>query len=395
MNHIRDNCRLCSSKKLINILNLNPSALANDFNNNKDKQELYPLDLYKCEECDHIQLLYIVDPKVLFSNYLYVSGTSNLMKQHFKDYAYDIISKFNLNNQDLVIEFGSNDSILLKEIKVLGPKVLGIEPATNLAKISNEEGITTVNEFLTIDIAKDIVKKYGKAKIVIANNVFAHIDQLNKIVEAVKILLEPKGTFIFENAYLFDMLDTNDFSQIYHEHLSYHSVTPLYKFFEHHNMNLYDVEHKNIHGGSIRCFVGTKAISQNVFNFINYENINFKYLLSNFINKTNDFKVSIYNNIQQLKDNGSSIGGVLASAKSTTLLHQAGIGVLLDFIADEAELKQGLYSPGYKIPIVNFDNINDVDYLVILSLNFANSIMERYKDYKGKWIVLFPEFDII
>lgn len=409
----RSDCRLCHSTNLKLVLQLEPSALANAFVSDLTiEQDKFPLDLFNCLDCGHYQLLDVVDPSILFKHYLYVSGTSKLMRRHFRNYACSVVSEFDLDDDDLLVEIGSNDGTSLKWFKTLGIKVLGIDPAENLAVKATQEGITTIPSFFNRKVANQIINEYGKASVVVANNVFAHADDLDEIVLGVKELLKENGVFIFEVSYFKDVILSGDFSQIYHEHTSYHTVLPLYSFFKKHDMQLYKIERVDSHGGSIRCFVSNK-FDNNVLSsshndasfFIEQESKFGLYSINEPWSGVNKFIENIEKNKEdlnklliELKQSGKKISGVAASAKSTTFLHHYNIGTeLLDYICDDAPEKIGLFSPGKHIPIVPFSKIyeDNPDYLLILSFNFVDSIITRHPNFKGKWIVPLPELKII
>ena len=400
MKHVteRASCRLCSNKSFNSILNLGYSALANDFICDKNtKQETYPLHLHQCQDCGLFQLLDIVNPELMFSEYIYKSGTSQVMRDHFNKYANDVVDFLNLQPDDLVVDLGSNDGTLLKAFKQRGMCVVGVEPASNLADAANGEEIETINSFFNIEVATNIVNEFGKAKLVTMNNCLAHLDNIDEIIAGVKELLDDDGVFIFENAYFMDSLKTNDFSQVYHEHLSYFTVKPLYEYFIKQGMTLYRVEKQNIHGGSIKCFVrqiGIEETSENVQKILNEE----ENIKTSFQENVKSLSTKLKLKLKVLKGKGKSIAGVCAAAKSTTLLHYCDIGTeILDCIFDDASDKQGKFSPGKNIPILPFSDLKEKnpDYLLILSYNFTELMINKYPEYKGKWITCFPEVKII
>jgi hypothetical protein len=414
----RDNCRLCGNKDFALVVSLSPTALANEFLKIPEKQETFPLDLYKCKTCNHFQILDIVNPDRLFKKYLYKSSTSQLMRNYFKFYACDVVSKYSLDESSFVVEFGSNDACLLKWFPKLGIKALGVDPAKNIAeKTLSEHGVETIPDFFNIPVAQKIKKDHGLADIIIGNNVFAHADDLNEIVFAVKELLKPGGSFIFDVSYALDMMVCRDFSQMYHEHTSYHTIAPLRLFFEKHNMVLQNVERKNIHGGSIRCHVVNSenaavydSVEQNIDHEDDCINLDFTKLTKNgkpyyeysqiceFIRNTNELKTSLKSFLLDLKSKGKSISALAASAKSTTFLHQCDIGTdIIDYICDDAEDKQNKYTPGKHIPVVPFSKIYETkpDYLLILSFNFTDSLIKKYKSCGSKFIIPVPEIKVI
>lgn len=407
MKYVRkDYCRLCKNKNLKSILDLGQSVLANEFVDDPDiVQETYPLELFQCKDCFLFQLLDVVDPELMFKNYLYVSGTSELIRQHFEKYAEDVCYEYWLQNEPLPIpwrglfvDIGSNDSTLLKQVK--GYNVIGVEPAKNLADKSNEEGIVSINDFFNVKTAKEIVANHGKADIITCNNCLAHLDNVDEVVEGVKELIAENGIFVFENAYFGSTFSNNDFSQIYHEHVSYFTKLPLIKYFTSKGMTVYKIEDNYNHGGSIRVFVKNKIennkdlLDKTIYEeqFINENNINL------LIDNIKFIKEDINKQLTKLRLEGKSIVGITASAKSTTFLHYCDIGnLLLDYICDDAKEKQNKLAPGKHIPIKPFSEIFKTrpDYLLILSFNFINAVMKKFEYIPLNWIIPFPEPEII
>lgn len=414
MIHRRSDCRLCHSSNLELVLQLKPSALANEFVKQPVEQAKFPLDLFQCLDCEHYQLLDIVNPEILFKNYLYVSGTSQLMRDHFNDYAKEMVQRYLLTENDLVIDIGSNDSTLLKSFKNLGIKVVGVEPATNLASKSNQDGIKTYNNFFNQKTAEEIIINEGKASLITCNNCFAHTDDLDEIILGAKKLLKYGGRFVFEVSYFADVIKNYTFDQLYHEHLDFHHVAPLHKFLTKHNLALEKVKYLNIHGGSIRCYVkniekyierkGQPKIPKDVSSIIQSEidlGLHDRKVawsqVPTFLQKIEENKNILKEKLLELKSQGARIGAVAASAKSTTFLHHYELNKnIIEFICDDAPEKVGLLSSGLHIPIVPFsrENINKVDYLLILSFNFTESIIKNHPEFLGKWICPLPEFKI-
>ncbi len=407
----RNSCRLCNNKSLDIAFSLKPTPPANAFRNQKDikdKQRKFPLNLMLCPHCGHAQLREILDPKLLFENYVYVSGTSASFVKHFEKYANRIISKYKLKENSLIVEIGSNDGTLLKFFKDKKYRVIGIDPAKKIAKQASQEGIQTIPSFFNDKISDKIIKKEGCANVIIANNVYAHVDNLRSLTLAIRKLLHDNGIFVFEVSYLLDVYKKTLFDTIYHEHLSYHAAKPLVQFFESLNMNLFDIERVNTHGGSIRCFVqkhtGKKKTKMSVKNIVRNENRNKIFTLSTF----HDFSVSIdglKNDlnilIKEIRRKGMKLAGFGAPAKATTLMHHFNISRQdIEYIVDDSPLKQNLFTPGYNIPVVSSKYLekNPVDYLLILAWNFYDSIIEKQIDFSrngGKFIVPLPKLKVI
>lgn len=411
LHHKRADCRLCGSHKLKSVLRLEPTPPANAFvaRDALDiAQPVFPLDLYFCESCGHVQLLDVVAPETLFENYVYVSGTSPVFVRHFQDYANAVISNYPPPEDGLVIDIGSNDGTLLGFFQNAGLKVLGIDPAKDIAAQATKAGIETIPKFFDKAVATDILKDHGRASVITANNVFAHADDLGGIVDDVVRLLTDDGVFIFEVSYLADVFEDVLFDTIYHEHLSYHSVEPLTKFFTAHGMTLNRVDRIDTHGGSIRCYVQKSgqdhAIDESVARCIEHEHrlgVHKAGELKEFARKIETMRTQLTKQLKEIKAAGKSIAGYGAPAKATTLMYHFGLDQsVIDFIADDSPLKQGLFSPGLHIPVLPSQAIYDQhpDYLLVLAWNFAESIIGNHQAFGqagGKFIVPLPEVRII
>lgn len=390
------------------MLSLAPTPPANAFVSEPEaQQERFPLDLYFCDNCTHVQLLDVVDASQLFSDYVYVSGTSPVFVRHFAEYAQSMIATFGLGKDNLAVDIGSNDGTYLKFYRDAGLRVLGIDPARDIARRATEDGIETVNAFFTPALADDIRHKHGAAALVTANNVFAHIDDLSAVVEGVRRLLTPGGIFAFEVSYFADVYVNTLFDTIYHEHLDYHTVKPLTGFFARHGMELIAAHRVPTHGGSLRGIVqiaggphtrdgtvGTRIAEEERLGLDRAET------LIRFAEKIDLIKANLARRLSEIKDRGETIAGFGAPAKATTLMHHFGIGPdVVDFIVDDSPLKQGLFSPGLHIPVVGADAIEErkPDYLLILAWNFAEPIMEKHAPFAragGHFIIPLPEVTV-
>jgi len=400
-------CRVCRESDLEKVLTLGSTPLANAFLTKLQLDEpeyFYPLDVYFCNNCGFIQLGHIVSPEILFRNYVYVSSTSKVFMDHFREMADNVFPRFLAEKKSLVIDIGSNDGILLKPFKNLGAKVLGIEPAVHVVKIAQKEGIETISEFFSVELAKRIVKRKGQADIVTATNVFAHIDNLDEVIEGLKILLNKDGIFIMEVPHLIDFIKKRYFDLIYHEHLSYWSVNSLIILFKRFNMIVFDVQKVPVHGGTIRVYIkkaeGKHKVEKSVQEFLHQENVmklKKKKTYLDYANLVLNNKVNLLTLLAGLKTKGKTIAAYGAPAKGNTLLNYFSIGQdFLDFVVDDSPFKQGLYTPGKHIPVVSSKVLYEKkpDYLLILAWNFAESIMkmhERFKTEGGKFIIPVPK----
>ena len=402
-------CRLCSSHDLKDVLHLSSTPLANDFVDSarlNEKQPIFPLKLSFCNNCYHTQLKDVVDPTLLYENYIYVSGTSNTFVRHFEEYANYAIQEFDLDNEAFVVDIGSNDGTLLKSFKERGLKVLGVDPAKNISDNANQNGIPTLNRFFDNDVSNQIQYQYGKADLVVANNVFAHIDDLDEATIAIEDLLMEEGVFIFEVSYLKDVVLNNLFDTIYHEHLSYHSLTPLISFFRKFGMEVIDAIKVPTHGGSIRISVkkknATHEIRQSVNTMIlNEQSSGMKHyrFVESLGSKISDIKSNLSSILNKANKAGLTISGYGAPAKATTLLYELDLHHHISYIVDDSPLKQGTYTPGAHIPVVDSNTMraNPTDYMVILAWNFAEPIMANNKMYRengGNFIVPLPDLSV-
>ena len=406
-----ESCRGCKSPALTRILSLGVQPPANAFLRSEDlgaPEMAFPLDVYFCRSCSLVQMRDIVSPELLFRNYLYVSSTSPTFVAHFKSFAETVAARFTLGSQSLAVDIGSNDGILLKPFRDLGVRVLGIDPAEKIAEIATSEGIETLPHFFTPDIARDIVAERGRASVITATNVFAHVNDLDELVGGVKILLAPEGAFIVEAPYLVDFLDNNLFDTVYHEHLSYFSVSSLKTLFERLGMKIFDVEKTDSHGGSLRVFAThSNALhpeSDVVGRFIAEENARGLATLAvyqEFTKRVEQNKTELTALLKEIKTQGKKIAGYGAPAKGNTLLNYFAIGSdTLDYIVDDSEWKQGLFTPGMHIPVVASARLatDRPDYILILAWNFAGPIMKKLESFSqsgGKFIIPVPQAQVV
>ena len=408
--HRRKTCRLCGGTRLTLVLELAPTPPANAFVPREElnkPQQRFPLDVFFCEDCTHAQLLDIVDPSVLFENYVYVSGTSPAFVAHFESYARGILEQFKPAPGSLVVDIGSNDGTLLRFFQKAGMKVLGIDPARNIAEEATRNGIPTMATFFSPKVAAEIRAKHGPASVITANNVFAHIDNLEAVVEGIRTLLAPDGVFVFEVSYLVDVFEKTLFDTIYHEHLDYHSVKPLVPFFKRLGMELIEAQRVGSHGGSLHAVVqmkgGPHPVGKSVAQAIAAEEklgLHRAETFRQFGNNINALKRDLGKLLRELKSSGKKIAGFGAPAKATTLMYHFEIGPeLIDFIADDSPLKQNLFSPGYHIPVLPRTAVFEQkpDYVLLLAWNFAEPVMKSLKAYKdtgGHFIVPIPKLEI-
>lgn len=377
------------------VISLGLSPLANNLLDSQDEvAETFPLEMMYCPESHNCQLSYVVPAEKMFDHYLYVSSTAKSFRDHFIQAAEKYINDFNLNEKSLVVDIGSNDGIALLPLKEKGIQVLGIEPAKNVAEIAWEKGIDTLCTYFNTGTAIDILKDYGQVDVVTASNVFAHADNLEEIANAVFKMLKEDGTFIIEVQYLLNTIQDLTFDNIYHEHVNYWSVTSLWNFFTRLGMIVFDVEHINTHGGSIRVYVkkGWGQVKPSVFEFLNNEKefgLTEYQTYLNFAKRIEEAKANVVKNIKALKDQGLSLVGYGAPAKATTSLNYFGItNQEIDYIIEDNSLKHNKFVPSVNIPIYSREKLNEKlpDVMIVMAWNFFEDIKRNNQDLIDKGV---------
>tara|TARA_B100002051_G_scaffold274401_1_gene315445 strand:- start:3312 stop:5861 length:2550 start_codon:yes stop_codon:yes gene_type:complete len=377
-------CRSCGNNNLKRVVSLGYQPLANNLLQKKnEKADLYPLELNYCSLCHNCQLSVAINPKKMFSNYLYTSSTSRTFREHFIKASEKYIKEFKLKpKKSYILDVGSNDGVALKPFKDRNFKnLLGIEPAKNLAKISNKNKIKTFNGFLNKKNLKNIKKN---ADLILASNVFAHADNLKEMTECMLSILKPKGTIIIEVQYLLNTIKDLTFDNIYHEHYNYWSLTSLINFFKNFNATIYKAEKINTHGGSIRIYIKKGhniKVEQSIKNLINEENefgINEYETYKKFGEKVYKIKENVIKNLKNLKKKNKKIIGYGSPAKATTALNFFGISNEIDFIIEDNKLKHNKFVPGVKIPIKSKKQISGRDNIIlVIAWNFFEEIKKN------------------
>ena len=398
----RERCRLCNSYNLHTFYKLNPTPPANSFVLTPIKQHLISLDVATCLDCNHIQLLQIIDPSILYSNYLYVSSTSSTMVNHLKSNVSQFINELNINVNDYILEIGANDGVCIQHLLDCGYlNVIGVDPAQNIKKRNN---LPIICDFFGSSMISLLQK--NPFKLIYAFHCCAHIENIQDVFNSVFTLLNDDGVFIMEVGYFYEVFKNYYFDTIYHEHIDYHTVTAMTTFALRCNLSLYKIKTNSIQGGSIQFFFSKnkRPIEQSVFDALDKE----KLLQLQSLNMLDNWKINIIrcsNDINYLlnglKTYGKRIIGYGASAKSTTFMYQFKLNHdIIDFIIDDNIYKQNYYSPGLNIPIksVSILKTERVDYVIILSLNFINEILNNLSEYRAnglRIIIPFPEIKII
>ena len=386
-------CRSCENINLKRVVSLGYQPLANNLLNKKDeKHDLYPLEMNYCPKCHNCQLSVAVDAKKMFSNYLYTSSTSLSFRNHFVEAAKNYTKQLKLKpNKSYIIDIGSNDGVALKPFKDMGfKKLLGIEPAKNLAKLANKNKIKTFNGFLE---KKSLKKIKGNADLILASNVFAHSDKLKEMAESMIILLSKNGTIIIEVQYLLNTLQDLTFDNIYHAHYNYWSLTSLVNFFNQFNSTIFKVEKINTHGGSIRIYIkkGKKIkVEKNVRKLLNEEEkfgIKEYKTYQNFGEKINKLKENVLKNINKLKTSNKNIIGFGAPAKATTALNFFGISHQIDYVVEDNKLKHNKFIPGVLIPIKDKKVLKEKNAIIlVLAWNFYNEIKKNNSNLSNNFV---------
>ena len=402
----RKSCRLCHSVDLELVVPLVPTPVAEKYLDQPDTTNpisVYPLDLFMCRQCGHVQLLHIIDPEFLYRDFNYRSAGTPALVQHFDETAEAVALSYSFSASPLVVDIGSNDGSLLQCFKNRGFRVLGVDPAAEIAAEASAAGIPTLPEFFTLESVDQILVNHGPASVVCAFNVFAHTDDLEGMTASIRQLLSHDGIFVFECSYLGDIIEKVLLGTIFHEHLSHHSVTPLASFLSRLGLELIDIQHNSIQGGSIVGIAqkkgGPHPIRPSVYQaMVQEENLRltdpetikgFRASLANAGSKLTAF-------IKQQKLSGKRFWGFGAARSGTTLITQLDLGSVIECIVDDNPAKQGKFTPLYGIPITATNRLYQEipEFTVILAWIHTRSILaahRRYLEVGGKFIVCFPE----
>lgn len=398
---IRKKCRICEYPKLIPILNLGKTGLADSFVKQKKKEKQYPLNLSVCMKCGLVQLINIVPKKELFNDtYAFYTGASPSSIQYFKDYADDVKQRYPNQSKGIVYEIASNDGTLLKNFIKHSEYVLGIEPTANTAEIATSAGVQTIVKFFNYETASDMCNDYPSADIIMANNVVAHVDDLHDFMEGIKVTLSDDGIFIFEVQYFPYLLFRNQFDHVYHEHHSFFSFRPLNILLQSHDLKVIDVTDRDVQGGSLRVYAthstSRMKVNSRVLELLKMEEkIGMKDISTyqSFQYRAEYTKIRLMQLITELKAKGKKIVGYGASAKGNTLLTFCGINSkIIPYIEDLTEFKIGKYTPVTHILVKKPSN-DKPDYYLLLVWNYLPGILKRESEYikgGGKFIIPIP-----
>ncbi|HEV2032721.1 MAG TPA: class I SAM-dependent methyltransferase [Candidatus Dormibacteraeota bacterium] len=397
-------CRSCGAYQLDPVLSLGRTPLANALLKEDEllkPEPTFPLDLVFCPSCALVQITETVPPEQLFSHYLYMSSFSDTMLQHSEELATTLTRERGLGANSLVIEVASNDGYLLQFYKRAGVPVLGMEPAANVAKVAEERGIPTLVRFFGSELGLELRKEGKRADVIHANNVLAHVADLNGFVAGIALALKDDGVAVIEVPHVKPMIERLEFDTIYHEHLCYYSLTALRPLLERHRLKIVDVHEIPLHGGSLQVHAAYSGEpSARVHKLLEEERnagIGAREFYRDFGEKVRRLRTELVRFLDELKSDGSRIAAYGASAKGSTLLNYCGIGPrTLEFVADRSTMKQGLYTPGTHLKVMAPEALLETrpDHVLLLTWNFADEILEQQDAYRkqgGKFIIPVPE----
>lgn len=402
-------CRFCQTPLKHSFANLGMSPLSNAFLTSEQlnqAEKFYPLHAYVCENCFLVQLEAFETPDAIFSDYVYFSSYSTSWLNHAQHYTNNIVENYQLNSESLVVEIASNDGYLLQYFQQHQIPVLGIEPAKNVAQVALEKGIPTDIAFFGTETAKNLIKREQSADLIVANNVLAHVPDINDFVAGLKLLLKPQGVITIEFPHLLNLIEQNQFDTIYHEHFSYLSLLAVENIFAQHGLVVFDVEELITHGGSLRiyaCHKDARATNHRVNLLRNKEaeaQLGKLETYTQFLNRVESIKQDLLLCLIQLKKQNKQVAAYGAAAKGNTLLNYCGIRQdFIDYVADLNPHKQDKYLPGTHIPVYSPEKlkITQPDYVLILPWNLQTEIMQQLafiREWGGQFIIPIPQVAI-
>ena len=399
-------CRLCNSDRITTVFRLNDTPLEDQFLvTDTIAQPVYPLVLAMCEDCGYLHLPDIVSPEASYADYVYVSGVTVGLRGHYDQYAEQIAADFGIAAGSLIVDLGSNDGSMLSSFKRLGYRTLGVEPAGNIARLANQQGLETINDFFTETVARKIAAEYGAPGVVTANYMYANIDDVVGFTKSAAKLLAPDGIFVVQTGYHPEQMKIRMFDYIYHEHFSYFTVEVLKKLFDACGLELIDAQKTAPKGGSVRIVAqlkgGARTVNASVEKLIAEEQAAGMHLpdtYRKFALEIDESKHRLLDLLKSLKAEGKKIAGFGASHSTTTLIYHFELAPYIDYLVDDNQLKHGKYSPGYHLPVFPSEKLQSdaPDYVLVLGWQHQNSIIAKHElAGGGKWIVPLPELRII
>jgi len=405
------NCRICDSSRLVKYLDLGLMPLANNLAHTAQEaksQDKFPLQVMMCEDCGLSQLSVVIDPEKMFSNYAYRSSVNKPYVEHCRQMAKDLQREYNLGTESFHVDIAGNDGSLLKEFREeIGLRVLNVDPASNLVAICEAQGIPAVADFWGVEVAENIEKKYGRADLITATNVFAHLDGVKEFMVAAKGLLKKSGVLVIECPYLIDFIENMEYPTLYFEHISTMSVMPMYQLCKDNGLKIIEVQKFPIHCGTIRVTIAhdtsNHQVGPSVPHFMAKELAGGYQKKETYKDWEGKVKAQVHEfemKLLDLKKSGAKIAAIGGSAKGNTLLNYAKMNTdIISYIMDDTSEKIGKFSPGTGIPVVHRQHLlKDMpDYVIVLAWNFADVLIAKLKDmgYTGKFIIPIPKFTII
>lgn len=380
-------CRICKQNEFTKIFSLGHQPIANNLLDKPWAVKAYPLELLQCKYCNLIQLSYVIPKEELYDHYMYIPSVSKTQLKHFETLAGCLVADIPLRERSFVVDVGGNNGTFLSFFKELHMKVLNVEPAKNLVSENERRGIPIINDYFNRTVAHDIVKEYGKAKLVTATNSFAHIDDLYEYLEGLDILLDENGVFFAQFPNVQNLLKENQFDTIYHEHLSYFSHESLDYLFKNSPFEIYRIDNTIIHGGSMQMYIRRRKVEL-------YERM--EGITEAFAKNVEHICLDLLHYIKSQK--GKRIVAFGAAAKGMVLLNYCKLDhTMIEYIADGTPYKQGKYAPGVNIPIVPEEELlkRPPDIVLILAWNFKEEIMEKLKGRKYTFVIPIPTVEII
>lgn len=406
-------CSFCDSWAMTEIMDFGRVALAGGFLKREQfpTENTYPLRLDFCRDCFAVQVIDKVSATVLFEDYFYFSSSIQTLRDHFREYAAEVTSRFLTPAASTVIEFGCNDGILLRPLADQGIRtVIGVDPATNVVATIDDPRVGVINDFFTEDVAESIVARYGHADMVMANNVYAHIPDIQGVTRAVRNVLRPDGVFVFEVHYLGKVINELQYDMIYHEHLYYYSLLSAMNHFARYDMMVFDVKPVPIHAGSMRFYVCKKgsrhAVASAAVAALENEERSHGFdraeTFARFAADVAERKTELMALLDRLREEGKSVAGYGASGRANTMIQYCGIDQdHMQYMIDDAPAKKGFYTPGSHFiihPSTILQQGSPPDYLLIFAWSFLDEIARKnqpYLDNGGHMIVPLPEVEVI
>jgi methylation protein EvaC len=406
-------CAFCGKSNMSLIMDFGEVALAGGFLKPKDftDEQKFPMRVCFCNDCFSVQVVDIIEPETLFQDYFYFSSSIETLRDHFRNYAQDVTDRFLNPSEATVLEFGCNDGVLLRPLADQGIRnVIGVDPAENVVSSINDDRVTIKNSYFTEEVAQEIVSEYGQVDMIMANNVYAHISDIQGTTRAVESALGDNGVFVFEVHYLGKVIEEMQYDMIYHEHLFYYSLLSAIEHFKRYNMVVFDVKLIPIHAGSLRFYVSKKhskhalTVSDTVKLLVEKERTKGYDKFWSFREFANDVAITKKDLIfllKKLKSEGKTIAGYGASGRANTMIQYCEITKdLVSYMIDDAPAKTGFFTPGSHLEIFPSSILlgkEAPDYVLVFAWSFFDEILKRNRNYikaGGRMILPLPQVKI-